>query len=282
MPRATGTDDPMPGRPAAAPALATWHGRSPAEWRERWRIPELLIFRTVGSTNDEARALAEAGAPAGTVVLAEAQTRGRGRRGRGWYAQPGESLLLSIVLRADRTGRADLPGVLPLRVGIATARAIEAVTGLGAGIKWPNDLVAGGRKLGGVLCEGTVEGARDAFVVAGIGLNVLQEPDGWPPDLRGAATSIAAEGGTPDLPALAARVIAEVSMAAAGGGAELQAAELRELARRDVLRGREVTVDGRPAGRAEGIEPRGALVVRREGAAHHIIAGTIRLAGDDP
>lgn len=260
----------------AAPAVEAtrWHGQPTAVWRERWGLPELRIFHSVASTNDVARALAEAGAPTGTVVIADEQTRGRGRRGRSWRAQPGRSLLLSVVLRPG-------PGaaVLPLRVGLAAARAVEALAGITVAIKWPNDLVAGGRKLGGILCEAAVEGGRSAFVAAGIGINVLQSADDWPPDLRGRATSIAAESGrTLGIVDLAARLVAEVSIATAAHGVILGPEELDELARRDALRGREVTVDGRPAGSAAGIEADGALLVRRENEIRRIGSGTIRLA----
>lgn len=255
-----------------------WHGQPPAAWREQWDIPELRVFRSVGSTNDVARAMAEAGAASGSVVLADEQTRGRGRRGRGWTAPPGQGLLLSIVLRPREPAAA---GVLPLRVGLATARAVEEASGVRVGIKWPNDLLAAGRKLGGVLCEAAVEGTGSAFVVAGIGLNLLQRDDDWPPELRGTATSLAAEGDAPpDVPALASRVISEVCMAAESGGPRLHETEIRDLARRDVLRGREVTVDGRPAGRASGIGPDGALLLEAGGATRRIITGTVRPAGD--
>lgn len=252
-----------------------WHGHPPEVWRERWGVPALRIFHSVGSTNDVARALAEAGARAGTAVLADEQTRGRGRRGRAWTAPGGHGLLLSIVLHPG----AAAAGVLPLRVGLAAARAVEALAGIPVAIKWPNDLMVGGRKLGGVLCEGAGEGGRSAFVVAGIGLNVLQRAHDWPPELRARATSIAAETGRAvEIPDLAGRVLADVSMAIAAGGEVLDGEETDALARRDPLRGRNVVVDGRPAGRAAGIDREGALLVQHDGATRRIISGTVRLA----
>lgn len=256
--------------------VAAWNGAPVETWRERWGLPALRVFRRLASTNDLARELAEQGAAAGSTLIAEEQTRGRGRRGRAWTAAPGQSLLLSMVLRPE----APDTGALPLRVGLAAARALEAGTGIAPGLKWPNDLVVGGRKLGGVLCEGALEGGRTSFVIAGVGLNLLQSDDDFPSDLRGTATSVAAAGGRPDIAALAGRLIRELSIAGRAGGAPLEDDEMAELDRRDVLRGREVTVDGRPAGRADGFDPDGALRVVRDGAARRIITGTIRLADD--
>lgn len=254
---------------------ALWHGEAETAWRQRWGLPDLRIYRSVGSTNDVARGLAEAGAPARTVVLADEQTSGRGRRGRSWTGDADRSLLLSMILRPT----ASLTAVLPLRVGLAAARAIEAEAGCVVGIKWPNDLVMDGRKVGGVLCEGALEGARTAYVVAGVGVNVLEPDGGWPAELRGVATSIAAETGRPiAIPALAGRLVAELSIAAAIGGGALGPDELDGLRERDALGGREITRDGIPVGRAAGVAADGRLIIRRDGATDHITSGTIRLA----
>lgn len=258
-----------------SPAIhaAAWHGEPPAVWRERWGVPDLRIFASVGSTNDVARALAEAGAPTGAVVLADEQTRGRGRRGRSWVSAPGHSLLVSFVLRPD----GPVTGVLPLRVGMAVGRAIEAETGITPGIKWPNDLVLDGRKVGGVLCESASAGGRTAFVIVGIGLNVLQSDDAFPPELHGLATSLAAAApGSVSMPGLAGHVVSEVSIAAARASDVLSASELQELRHRDVLRGRAITLDGTPVGRAEGVDESGALLVRHDGALRRVLTGTVR------
>ena len=268
--------DPAAGKEGGRAGL--WYGEPEAAWRQRWRVPELRIYRSVGSTNDVARTLAEAGAPAGTVVLADEQTSGRGRRGRRWTGEAGRSLLLSMILRPAGA----IPSVLPLRVGLAAARAIEAEAGIAVGIKWPNDLVVAGRKLGGVLCEGTLDGDRPSHVVAGVGVNVLDPEEGWPAELRGVATSIAAQAGRPvPMPALAGRLVAQLSIAAATASEGLGPEEMAELRERDVLRGSDITRDGLAAGRAVGIEPDGRLVVRRGGATYHITTGTIRLVVAD-
>ncbi|MEJ2502094.1 MAG: biotin--[acetyl-CoA-carboxylase] ligase, partial [Gemmatimonadota bacterium] len=147
--------------------VGDWHGRPLSYWQELWGVPELRAFRRVGSTSDVARAMAEGGAGTGTLVLAAEQTRGRGRRGRRWDAPAGSSLLLSMVLRPAAGGG---EAVLSLRLGMAAARAIESVSGLRVGLKWPNDLLVAGRKVGGILCEGSVEGASLRYTIAGLGL----------------------------------------------------------------------------------------------------------------
>lgn len=255
--------------------VSAWYGAPVEEWRGRWGVPRLHVFETVGSTNDVARALASAGAPEGTTVLADQQTRGRGRRGRAWHSERGQSLLLSMIARPGAPGA---EAVLSLRLGLAVARAIEAVTPLVVGIKWPNDLMLHGRKLGGMLCEGAVEGDRVASVVAGTGVNVLQNDD-WSPPLAGSATSLASwVDQPPDIPELAGRVIGEWRDALALGCERLTAAELEEHRRRDVLEGRRVRVDGEISGTAQGIDAGGALRLDDHGTPRRVIAGTVRIA----
>lgn len=126
----------------------------------------------VGSTQDALRALAEAGAPEGALVLAEVQTQGRGRRGRAWRSAPGVSLTFSLLLRPALPLQA--LGLLPLAAGVALREAV----GLG-GLKWPNDLLSpDGRKLAGVLLEAKVEGEEVAYALLGVGINVDWAPEG--------------------------------------------------------------------------------------------------------
>ena len=127
----------------------------------------ILYYPELGSTMDEAARLAGEGADEGTVVIAEVQTAGRGRQGRSWVSQPG-NLLLSVLLRPDL---AQLP-YISIIGGLATARAVRKTTGLNARIKWPNDLMLGGRKAAGVLSESSVEGQSVCYAVLGIGVNV--------------------------------------------------------------------------------------------------------------
>lgn len=257
-----------------------WEGEAVEHWRRAWRIPDLRVFHSAGSTNDVLRTLADAGAPAGTTVLADTQSRGRGQHGRAWLAPPGKALLVSVLLRPDlAAGRIASPAVVPLRVGLAVARALERVAGVRPGIKWPNDLLLDGRKLAGILCEG-VFGAGKAFVVAGIGVNVSQSPAELAAELRAPATSLRAAGARKlERSALAGAVIAAVAGLGAGAALPLSSAELEEFHARDVLLGREVVVDGEVEGTAAGIAPDGALLVERDGAFTAVRAGSIRPAG---
>lgn len=143
--------------------------------------------QTVGSTNDLAKELAETGAPEGTLVLAEEQTGGRGRRGRAWHSPAGANLLFSVLLRPA----VQVDGVFALTMGLALSavEALEALAGVGARIKWPNDIYAGEKKLGGLLTEFSARGKNVAWVVLGLGLNVSWYPE----DLRNQATSVLAE-----------------------------------------------------------------------------------------
>ena len=156
----------------------------------------LLARATVESTNDtawEARAL---GAPEGTVVVADVQTRGRGRAGRRWHLAPGKGLALSVLLPLG--GDRGALGVLPLGAGLALARALERL-GVATELKWPNDLLLGGRKLAGILCESRGAtphgdpGAGDTVVI-GVGVNVGERSEDFPPEIRERTTSLAIEG----------------------------------------------------------------------------------------
>lgn len=141
----------------------------------------LCVRERVSSTQDEARRLGE-----GDVVVAEQQSAGRGRWGRRWESSAGASLLFSVRLGSGFGAPA---GGLPLVLGAASVTALRSLGLDGVGLKWPNDLYWGGRKLGGLLLEGD----GDAWI-AGCGLNVLQEPADFPPELRGAAVSLRQAG----------------------------------------------------------------------------------------
>jgi BirA family biotin operon repressor/biotin-[acetyl-CoA-carboxylase] ligase len=154
---------------------------------------DLRFASEIGSTNDAALALAQAGAAHGTAVLAEVQTAGRGRRGRTWFSPPGSGIYLSVVVRLDSTVTLSL---VTLAAGVAAADAVAAASGLPLELKWPNDLVvgAGWRKIGGILCEST-SAASSPIVVVGIGIN--RGIGAFPPELSDRATSIEGELGRP-------------------------------------------------------------------------------------
>jgi BirA family biotin operon repressor/biotin-[acetyl-CoA-carboxylase] ligase len=141
---------------------------------------------TLNSTNDLAKELAVRGAPEGTVVVAEAQTGGRGRLGREWDSPPGVGLYVSLVLR-PMLPPLELPQIT-LTTAVAVVRAVRRVAGVAPGIKWPNDLLLNGKKLGGILTEMETESDRIRHVVVGLGLNVNNP--GFPPELAATATSL--------------------------------------------------------------------------------------------
>jgi BirA family transcriptional regulator, biotin operon repressor / biotin---[acetyl-CoA-carboxylase] ligase len=213
--------------------------------------------------------LAADGAEAGTVVVAGEQTGGRGSRGRGWQSPPG-GLWLSALFRPRVSAGVEFFG---LRIGLAVADAVEALgPGVPVHIKWPNDLMVGDRKLGGILCEARWQGDSLAWVVAGVGINVANS---IPADLAGTATALADRlpGITPDL------VEPEVTMrlrALDPVSERLRPAELAGLRHRDWLHGRRLR--GPVPGRAAGISEEGALLVRADsGATIAVRAGTVEL-----
>jgi len=255
-----------------------WEGRTPDQWREQWRIPSLLIFETTTSTNDVAMRLAAAGAPAGTTVIADRQTQGRGRDGRPWADSAGHSLLLSVVMRAADEP-AD-PSTVPLRTGLGVALAIEHVAGITTRIKWPNDVLsADGRKLAGVLCEGS-SGAGLAWLVAGIGVNVSQRARDFEPAIAPTAASIAMAGAAVARHTLAGRIL-DLLRPFLIEPPPLEETTLKALEARDALRGQQVSVNNDVACTAEGIAADGTLRIRRHGRHDALRSGTVRLIHPD-
>jgi BirA family transcriptional regulator, biotin operon repressor / biotin---[acetyl-CoA-carboxylase] ligase len=147
-------------------------------------------FLETGSTNDAARQLAEHNAPEGTLVLAEEQTQGRGRLGRSWLSERGAGIYASILLRPVLKPRD--AAVLTLVAAVAASEAIEQACCLRADIKWPNDLLLGGRKCCGILSEMQAEGDKIRYVIVGIGINVNHSD--FPEELGRRATSLRIEG----------------------------------------------------------------------------------------
>ena len=231
--------------------------------------PEIVRLARVGSTMDALHELAQAGAPAGTAVVAAVQESGRGSRGRTW-SSPRGGLWLSVLGRPAEAGLE----LLSLRVGLGVAAVLERL-GVGGALrlKWPNDLMLGERKFGGVLCEARWQGAMPAWVTVGVGLNVANAP---PEELAAVATYLASSrpGLTPE--ALVVPVINAVRAIDPVGGS-LTPSELAELARLDWLGGRALAAPA--AGIADGIAADGALRVRRsDGGVAMLRAGTVVLA----
>lgn len=151
----------------------------------------VLVFAEIDSTNEEAKRQAQQGAPHGSVFVAEHQNGGKGRLGRPWNSPPKSGLWFTLLLRPD-AAPAQVSN-LTLLAGLAVSRAIHALTGCDAKIKWPNDIVIGSKKVCGILTEMTAEIDRVHFAVVGIGTNVNDE--GFADDLQIKATSLRMETG---------------------------------------------------------------------------------------
>jgi BirA family biotin operon repressor/biotin-[acetyl-CoA-carboxylase] ligase len=156
---------------------------------------EVVYFTETDSTNLRAQALGEAGAVEGTVVIADRQSAGKGRLGRQWFSPPGVNLYASVLLRPPISPR--LAPQLTFVSALAVARAIEETSGLEPTVKWPNDILLGGRKVAGLLNELSAETERVHYVILGIGVNLNMTADQFPGDLRYPATSVALEKGEP-------------------------------------------------------------------------------------
>ncbi|WP_437561978.1 biotin--[acetyl-CoA-carboxylase] ligase [Sorangium sp. So ce542] len=245
----------------------------------------LAVAWETASTNDDARSAAAAGAPHGAAFLADAQTQGRGRGGRAWHSPPGENLYLSVVLRPGLPASGVPP--IALVMGLAVASVVDrrlaqlapgSRRGDGAAaevrLKWPNDVLAGGRKLAGILVEAQLRGESVSSVIVGVGLNV--HASSFPPELSGRATSLAMLG-IDDVPRelLAAELLQAIGDAAARFEAGRLAPFAEDLARMDWLRGRRVEVAG-VAGVAAGIDPEGHLLIRGgDGVLRAVAAGEV-------
>ena len=152
---------------------------------------KIYRVKSCSSTNDLAAELASKGESEGTVVIAEEQRKGRGRKGRAWFSAGKTGLYLSVILRPHTT---DI-SLLPLAAGIAVSDAVFTVTGLRIRLRWPNDLVFDEWKLGGILCESSFLGNQLSYVILGIGLNTRHSVEDFPRDLRSTATSLKLLGG---------------------------------------------------------------------------------------
>lgn len=253
----------------ASGLLTEWLGRS------------LVCKALTGSTNSDASALGRSGAPEGTVVVADAQTAGRGRLGRSWVSRPGLNLYMSILLR-PRIVPAAAPQ-LALVAGLAVAEAFEE-EGAAASIKWPNDVLLGGRKACGILTELEAEADRVEFVVVGIGVNLNSVDEDFPPELRTRATSLRlARGREVERARFAGQLLSRFERCYERFRAHGFGGLASEWERRSALVGRELTVEGPGEvlrGEYAGVDADGALLLRQLGADGQ--AGEIRrvLAGD--
>jgi BirA family transcriptional regulator, biotin operon repressor / biotin---[acetyl-CoA-carboxylase] ligase len=238
----------------------------PLLWREVRRVD------VTGSTNADLAALAAEGEPAGLVLVAGEQTAGRGRLGRTWSAPAGTALTFSVLLRPAVP--ANRLGWLPLATGLAVADAVRSTAGLGVGLKWPNDVLAGDRKLGGILVERV--GGTDAAVV-GIGLNVAMRADLLPVP---SATSLAVELAPAAAPRLddlldavlgrlAERYLAWEAGTEQSGDYRAACLTLGRTVRVDVPAGAALT------GTAVDVDEDGRLLVETDGGVQAVAAGDV-------
>jgi BirA family transcriptional regulator, biotin operon repressor / biotin---[acetyl-CoA-carboxylase] ligase len=264
-------------------AVATWDGLDAAEIAARFYIPRAEVLAETESTLDDAHALAEQGAAAGTLILADAQRAGRGRMGRSWSSHPGRGVWCTVIERPRDPSALD---VLSLRVGLYVAEALDRFCRSERSeepavqprrrserseepallVKWPNDLMLGDRKLGGILVETRWQGSTLAWVAIGVGVNVIAPPD--VPEAAGL------RAGTPRVDALLA-IVPAIRKAAARTG-ELTPDELARYASRDALAGRQIVSPG--TGVARGLAASGALLVETPAGLEQHRTGTIRFA----
>ena len=244
----------------------------------------IVYFPETDSTNVQAARLARAGAPEGTLVVAERQTRGRGRLGRSWVSPAHVNLYASFVLRPN-LAPADAPQI-GLAAAVAVARALAPLAPGKVTIKWPNDCLLDGHKVAGILTEMDAEVDRVRWVVLGIGVNLNATARAFPPELRATATSVRLATG---------REVDRVAFTAALCGA-LEAVYDRLLhegfgglvAEWDAyscLTGRVVTVEcagQRTEGRVRGVDACGRLVLEGPRGTERIVAGDVTLVGGYP
>ena len=249
-------------------ARLTLDGVAAADLAGRWGVPQCGLFRQLGSTLDAIHELAAQGAPAGTVVVAEEQTAGRGRDGRTWHS-PAGGVWLGMLLRP---ARAEL-GVMSVRVGLAVADAVDAMLGrVETRLKWPNDVLLAEHKLAGILCEGRWHGETLQWLAVGVGVNVC---NAIPPAV--ARHAVALEEWLPAVRRLDVldRLVPALA-ALASGEATLSERECAAFAARDWLQGRQLRSPA--AGRARGLRADGALLVDLGAATIAVREGHVELA----
>ena len=237
-----------------------------------------------GSTNEDAKALASEGAPEGTVVIADEQTAGKGRMGRQWLSPNGSGLWFSVILRPNL-----LPAETPrltLAAAVAVARAIRSETGLEAGIKWPNDVLVGGKKVCGILTEMSAEMDRVNYVVLGVGINVNFGTNPFPPGLREYATALDIElGKRVDRAAVLRAILHELEHWYLRYLAEGASPVVREWKSLSVTLGRRVTaftLRDSFEGVATDVDDDGGLIILRDdGRTEKLLSGDVSLRDSD-
>ena len=262
--------------------LAKWDGSSPAQLKRRWAREHVYVYGRVDSTNDVARALAEGGDPAGTIVIAREQSRGRGRGDRTWFSPAGSGLYLSMIFRPAGI---ENPTLLPVLAGLGLAMQLStSFPELSARLKWPNDIMVGDAKLAGLLCEAVWEGSAARYLVVGVGINVKPLGPGAPADVAGSATSLEqATGAEVSLTQAADAAIRGLEAEMHDPPPSLDPNRLESVDRLDWLQDRRVRLRSDAAdefarGVAVGIAPDGALLFRPDrGALRRVKMATVEV-----
>lgn len=243
----------------------------------RETLGSLTVLDEVDSTNRFLMQGETFAAPGTHVCVAEVQTAGRGRRDRGWVSPFGANLYLSVMRALDAAPQA-LQG-LSLATGVAVARALRSVGAEAIALKWPNDILLGGRKLGGILLEATGSAAGSSRVVTGVGINV-EMPAEAGANIDQPWTDLASHDLHPGRNRLASCVLAEVLAAQTQFGVAGFDGFRRDWEALDALRDREVELDSgssRRTGVARGVDATGALVLEIDGRCETVLAGDVSL-----
>lgn len=247
------------------------------EGRLNWQV---IRLGEVGSTNTELKAMARGGAPEGTVLVADSQTGGRGRLGRSWHSDGPWGLWVSVLLRPQaEPERAPLLGMV---LALAAAKALKRLTGLNAGIKWPNDVEVNGLKVAGILPEAGTGPSGLEWVVLGLGLNLMNPPSSFPEEIMGRASSIEALSGVRlkrevSLDALLDELMPLYSSFLDGKESEL----VSEISSKSTIEGNRITVTAGEScypATALRTEPSGALsVMDDEGRLISLLSGEVSI-----
>ena len=245
-----------------------------------WAGKEILYFDTIDSTNEEAKRQAQAGAGHGTLVLAELQQAGKGRRGRSFDSPQGAGIWMSLVIKDDI--EPSKASILTLVMGLAAAKAVECVTSLKPQIKWPNDLILNGKKLCGILTEMSLEGDRIGHIVIGVGINVHNEE--FPEEIAEVATSVYQETGERICRAnLLAEVLKQFEYFYKIYKQTFDMSDLMQEYNACLInRGRQVQVldpKGSYLGQALGINDQGDLLVETENEVRQVFSGEASVRG---
>jgi BirA family biotin operon repressor/biotin-[acetyl-CoA-carboxylase] ligase len=241
----------------------------------------VIDLKQIDSTNVLAAKLAEQGEPEGTLVIAEQQTGGKGRRGKPWFSPPGTGIWMSLLLRPA------IPMVqapqLTLVAAVAVSQALTEITGKQAGIKWPNDILFGRQKCCGILTEMNMESEEIRYVIVGIGINVNQEKSDFPPELREIATSLKEVSGRKIKRAMVVQRILEIferlydQYLDSGGFAPIR----DQWKKQSITLGRHVSAQtprGIISGTAVDIDETGALLIETEQKLEKIYSADIHMS----